>query len=46
MSEVEGKATGWRAVYANGAWQVAEAEATKTGGRRKKKAAPRARKSA
>lgn len=36
MSEVEGKATGWRAVYENGAWKEAEPEAVKKGGRKKK----------
>ena len=36
MSEVDGKATGWRAVYQDGAWQIAEPEAVKKGGRRKK----------
>ena len=36
MSEVDGKATGWRAVYEDDAWKVAEPEAVKKGGRRKK----------
>jgi DNA topoisomerase-1 len=35
MSEVEGKATGWRAVHENGEWKTADAGAARTGGRRK-----------
>jgi DNA topoisomerase-1 len=45
MSEKDGKATGWRAVWRDGAWQQDEAATTKKGGRRKapakKKAAPK-----
>ncbi len=36
MSEVDGKATGWRAVHQGGVWQTAEPEVVKKGGRRRK----------
>ena len=54
MSEVDGKATGWRAVYRNGRWQPEEGKAgagkaaggkgAKSGTARKRKAAPAKRK--
>jgi DNA topoisomerase-1 len=42
MSEVDGKATGWRAVHQDGEWKTTDVAATKVGGRRKK-AAPKAK---
>ncbi|MCC5888105.1 MAG: type I DNA topoisomerase [Gammaproteobacteria bacterium] len=35
MTEKEGKPTGWRAVYADGRWQEADADVTRKGGRKK-----------
>jgi DNA topoisomerase-1 len=43
MTEQDGKPTGWRAVYRNGAWQVEEGKSTSSAkpAARKKKAAPK-----
>ena len=43
MTEQDGKPTGWRAVYRNGAWQVEEGKSTSSTkpAARKKKAAPK-----